>query len=144
MFRRILLCTDGSERSIEAARVAADLARSQTAALSVIHVAPLPSVEEPFPGAPTLPKNAVEAYVNALHAAVMERTLAPIKAAGARCEVIEEAGDPAEAITRTADRQEFDLIIVGSRGLRDDLRAELGSVSHEVIQKAHCPVLVIK
>jgi nucleotide-binding universal stress UspA family protein len=144
MFKKILLCTDGSERSIDAARVAADLAECSKGQLAIIHVASIPVTDEPFPGAPALPKSAIEAYLKAIHVAVFERTLPPVKDARLRFEIIEETGDPGDVISRTADRQEFDLIVMGSRGLRDDKIAALGSVSQEVVQKAHCPVLIVK
>ncbi len=53
MFKKILVCIDGSERSVEAARVGAGLAKVHGAALTLLHVFQLPAFKEPFPGAPT-------------------------------------------------------------------------------------------
>lgn len=52
------------------------------------------------------------------------------------------AGPPAEAIARVAAAREADEIILGSRGF-GRVRALLGSVAHEVLHLAGCPVTVI-
>jgi nucleotide-binding universal stress UspA family protein len=51
-------------------------------------------------------------------------------------------GHPAEAIANVAAARQADEIIVGSRGY-GRARALLGSVSHELIHLARCPVIVI-
>jgi nucleotide-binding universal stress UspA family protein len=56
------------------------------------------------------------------------------------CDVAE--GPAAAAITRAAEVQEADEIIIGSRGV-GRVRALLGSVAHDVIHHAQCPVTVI-
>jgi len=52
------------------------------------------------------------------------------------------AGVPAQAIANVAAAREADEIVVGSRGYGRP-RALLGSVSHELIHLATCPVTVI-
>ncbi|MDQ2904251.1 MAG: universal stress protein [Chloroflexota bacterium] len=37
-----------------------------------------------------------------------------------------------------------DIIVVGTRGLSTLRGAIMGSISHALIEKAHCPVLVVK
>ena len=49
---------------------------------------------------------------------------------------------PADALMSVAGTRGADLIVVGSRGL-GRLRATLGSVSHDVLHRADCPVLVV-
>lgn len=53
-------------------------------------------------------------------------------------------GDPAAQIIEYATENEFDLIVMGSRGLGRVREFFLGSVSHNVVQMAKCPVLIIK
>jgi nucleotide-binding universal stress UspA family protein len=54
-----------------------------------------------------------------------------------------EHGHPDEVITETAKLGEFDIIVIGSRGLgRRDFA--LGSVSSRVAENATCPVLIVK
>lgn len=54
------------------------------------------------------------------------------------------AGDPAKAVLDLADREQPDLIAIGSRGLGDLKALILGSVSHKILQDATCPCAVIK
>ena len=49
---------------------------------------------------------------------------------------------PSEAIVRVAEARDADEIVIGSRGL-GRVRASLGSVSHDVLHRAHVPVVVI-
>ncbi|MGV2947877.1 universal stress protein, partial [Acinetobacter sp. AGC35] len=53
-------------------------------------------------------------------------------------------GSPAEVILKYAKQQEVDVIIIGSRGLGGIREFVLGSVSHNVVQSARIPVLVVK
>jgi nucleotide-binding universal stress UspA family protein len=51
-------------------------------------------------------------------------------------------GLPGPAICRIAEVRGAEAIVVGSRGL-GRVRAVLGSVAHDVLHRARCPVLVI-
>jgi len=53
-------------------------------------------------------------------------------------------GDPAEALLDLAASERADLIVTGSRGFGDIKSILLGSLSHELVQKSPCPVLVTK
>jgi len=144
MFKKILLCSDGSDRSMTAAAAAANLAKTHKAQLTLLHVCQVPSVEAPFPGAPSFCGPAVQAYIRDMHDAVIRRTLPVIERAGMCCDIVEEVGRPAEVIARVANQQEFDLIVVGSRGISSDKAEKLGSVCHRVLHDAFCPVLVVR
>ena len=52
-------------------------------------------------------------------------------------------GDPAEEIVKTAEKEEVDLIILGSGKTRIDKRL-LGSVSEKVIHSTPCTVLLVR
>jgi nucleotide-binding universal stress UspA family protein len=51
-------------------------------------------------------------------------------------------GRPAPSIAGAAETHEADEIVMGSRGV-GRVRALVGSVAHDVIHQAHCPVTVI-
>ncbi|WP_273849991.1 universal stress protein [Guptibacillus spartinae] len=53
-------------------------------------------------------------------------------------------GNPGNEIVEYADENDRDLIIMGSRGLNGIREWFLGSVSHAVLQRSHCPVLIVK
>jgi nucleotide-binding universal stress UspA family protein len=52
--------------------------------------------------------------------------------------------NPAETLVIMAKQENFELIIVGSRGLGRKVSILLGSVSKQVVSNAYCNVLVIK
>ncbi len=52
--------------------------------------------------------------------------------------------NPSRALVNVAMHEDFDLIVVGSRGLGSAASILLGSVSKQVVSKAHCDVLVVK
>ena len=54
-----------------------------------------------------------------------------------------EFGSPSENIVEFAEKGNYDLIIMGSRGLGVVKRLLLGSVSDDVSHKSNCSVLII-
>jgi nucleotide-binding universal stress UspA family protein len=53
-------------------------------------------------------------------------------------------GDPQSDVIDFVKQTKFDLIVIGSRGLRGIKEAFLGSVSNAIVHKSHVPVLVVK
>lgn len=53
-------------------------------------------------------------------------------------------GEPGRTIVDYIRENEIDLAILGSRGLSGLQELFLGSVSHYVVQKSPCPVLIVK
>lgn len=53
-------------------------------------------------------------------------------------------GPPAQTIESFAEENNADIIVMGSRGLGGLKELFLGSVSHHVVQKANCEVLIVK
>lgn len=53
-------------------------------------------------------------------------------------------GVPADEIMKTAQEENVDLIVVGSRGLTEVKAFLLGSVSSKVSHRSKCPILIIK
>lgn len=144
MFKKILLCTDGSDRSLDAARAAAKLAKTHGAALIAFHVGHVPAVEQPFPGAPMLAKPMLDDYLCDLHRAVLTRTVNAVNEYGVYCETRTAIGDPVFEINKLAEAEEVDLIVIGTRGLSPSNAAQMGSVSFGVAHSAQCPVLLVR
>jgi len=67
-----------------------------------------------------------------------------VEAAGVSVVVLLVEGDAADQIVKTAKEGSFDLIVMGARGRSKLSGLILGSVSQDVLKKAHCPVLVTK
>jgi nucleotide-binding universal stress UspA family protein len=51
--------------------------------------------------------------------------------------------EPAKAITETAAREKFDLIVMGTHGRSGLAHLALGSVAERVVRHAPCPVLTV-
>jgi nucleotide-binding universal stress UspA family protein len=136
MSRSIVCGVDDSLGAREAVRVAAWLADRFDLRLIVAHVAQVPAAV----GYDGLGMGAWNGPTDA-DSTLLERL--------ALEEHIPEAeqrfmtGVPAEQLTELADQEDAEMIVVGSRARGAFKTAFLGSVSHEVIGLAHCPVLVV-
>ncbi|WP_458412132.1 universal stress protein [Schinkia sp. CFF1] len=53
-------------------------------------------------------------------------------------------GHPGKLIVDHANQTSCDLIVMGSRGLSGVKEMFLGSTSHYVVQRANCPVFIVK
>lgn len=141
---RVLLATDGSERSIAAARSIAARQWPPDSEFRVISVADIveAGIEPWYTDVALLEElqrlnrqNAQQAIDSALEILTAAR-LAPTKEG--------LTGLPKAAILDDAGRWNADLIIVGSHGRRGVDRVLLGSVSESVAIHAHCSVEVIR
>jgi nucleotide-binding universal stress UspA family protein len=122
---RVLLPTDGSEASLEAARRAMALL-PRTAVVTVL------AVVRADPG---LSRDELDAAGEAM----LDRTVPVVGEAGR----LVDAGDPTDCIIANAEELEADLIVVGSHGRDAVERVIHGSVSEDVVRGARCPVLVV-
>ncbi|MBM2818582.1 MAG: universal stress protein A-like protein isoform [Nitrosarchaeum sp.] len=59
-------------------------------------------------------------------------------------EFILEIGNPANMITEVVNSKDYDLVVLGTRGMSPVKELFLGSVSMKVIHHAKCPVLVVR
>lgn len=53
-------------------------------------------------------------------------------------------GEPGETIVDYTNKNNFDLVVIGSRGLNVFQEMVLGSVSHKVMKRVNCPALIVK
>jgi nucleotide-binding universal stress UspA family protein len=151
----VLLATDGSEPSLEAARLARDLLNPAALAhITILAVVP-PLDTVPFYGAnvgygmydggvlsqetyDAATALAEERAQDALRRTVEElKTTVPVETAVRR-------GSPADEIVRCATEIGAGLIVMGSRGWGEMHAVLLGSVSERVLHAAHCPVLIAR
>jgi nucleotide-binding universal stress UspA family protein len=56
---------------------------------------------------------------------------------------ISAVGNPARTICVTAERDDYDVIVVGRRNLRDTGQMLLGSVAARIVSGASCDVVVV-
>lgn len=142
MYKRILLATDGSECSMNAAEYAIETARQNQAeliALSVTETKALQNlpVEE-------LTRKVTELFRRESEEAVeMVEELASSMEGSVKVRKMILEGPPADTILRVADEEDVDLIVVGASGKHALERFILGSVSEKVVRHSTVPVLVV-
>ena len=139
-FERILVPTDFSEHSLNATRVALDIAQRYGGKVTLVHVDD--PVAYAFPDGYPAPANAREAIRKEVQ---QQLAVAQAEAAlvhpGVETQVLE--GPTAIAICDFA-RNRFDLIVMGTHGRTGVARLLLGSVAEQVVRLAPCPVLTIR
>lgn len=143
LFTKIVAAYDGSKAGKKALDKAIELVKlTPGASLDVLHVFDFPRfyVAEGFAPVPT--------SINQDFYELAERTADEAKEhleeVGVEANVELAQGAPAEVILDYAEKHNNDLIIIGSRGLGGIREFVLGSVSHNVVQHAQIPVLVVK
>jgi len=135
--KKILFPTDFSHTGDAAMKMATSLARDTGASLLIIHV------EEP----PTAYSGG-EMYYGMLEPATheLERMLHKVvpndESVSYEHRLI--TGDPARAITRLAESEGIDLIVMGTHGRTGLSRMAMGSVAEAVVRRATCSVMTYK
>jgi nucleotide-binding universal stress UspA family protein len=141
MFKNILLAVDGSEPSLKAAKMAAEMTRCNPAAVTlriVIAYDPIPT----YLGEPNL-QHAIDMRMKDAEAS-LQQALAIVGDVPAEIHTEILEGPAADAILRVAETRESDLIVMGSRGLGQITGLLLGSQSQKVANNAACPVLIVR
>jgi nucleotide-binding universal stress UspA family protein len=142
----VLIATDGSDVSIDAARRGCVLlAGADDVTLLTVTSDDMAGDDAGGIEGPVLTADE-EAKLQAEELANARAELADTAAALGSTSVTEliEPGDPAEVICRTAKRLGSDVIVVGSHGRTGFGRLFFGSVSEHVVRHAPCPVLVVR
>lgn len=160
MIHHVLVPTDGSEYAERAVRFSAQVAdRRHEAEVTVIYVhlrvQPV-SQERASVEVPGEPRRDVPMFQNEtdaedlVHAQeIVDAAVAEIKSLVTSpdvtvtgCVVVDDRVD--EGVLKVADEIKADIIVMGTRGLSTLRGAIMGSVSHAMIEKASCPVLIVK
>ena len=145
-FRHIAVAYDGSGQARMALDRAIDMALDGPSGLSVVTVYEPVMVWEagPMIGPVMSPEPSGEARKEALNELLQQAVELSRKrgVAEVRGELLQ--GHPADALLSFVEREDVDLIVVGSRGYSATARLLLGSVSDAVVHHAHVAVLVVR
>ncbi|HJW65391.1 MAG TPA: universal stress protein [Candidatus Bathyarchaeia archaeon] len=145
MIKKILVAIDGSEHANRALDFALDVATKYSAKVLLLTV--VPPVFLPVPSLNVMKSQAVAdastELENSFRAALSQTEERAKRLTNLTVFTRLEHGNPDEVIVETAKLGDFDIIVIGSRGLgRRDFA--LGSVSSRVAENATCPVLIVK
>ena len=138
MFNNILLAVDGSEYSHRAIEYAKSLTERYGANLWLVHVFSNTSDllgYEDFEKLYAKRKSAGQAVLDSAKKILGSTTFKVHE------ELLE--GSEAEAILSTAENNQVDLIVMGTRGFGAVKGLLVGSVSRKVIHLSTCPVMVV-
>lgn len=155
LFKKILVPLDGSKHSSKALEIAIRIAKKFDGKITLIHVYSVgvrPVVmHEPTTLTPSwVPVMAPAEFSRVVEASrkaganILADGEKRVEAEGIHVETLLKEGHTVQEILKTAREGEFDLIIMGARGISRIREILLGSVSDGVIRNAPCPVLVTK
>jgi nucleotide-binding universal stress UspA family protein len=126
---KILVPVDGSENAEKVLQQAALLAKKTDAKITLLYV----QESGLFDLRPKVTKGIGDRILSS----------AANQVEGIKVDKKLESGDPAKTIIQTANKGEYDIIVMGSRGLGAIRRFLLGSVSDHVIHYANRSVLIV-
>jgi nucleotide-binding universal stress UspA family protein len=145
MFKHILIPTDGSELSDAAVQQGILFAKSIGAKVTGLCVTPM---DIPFFYQKRMPKEALQESHQRLrkmagtYLSVLARAAGEI---GVAYDLVCENSDfPYDAIIRTAEKNDCDLIMMASHGRRGGKALLLGSETQKVLTHSRIPVLVYR
>jgi nucleotide-binding universal stress UspA family protein len=132
--KRILVAYDGDEPAQRALEQAAELAQAFEAELGVVSVTPwrgVPFANDPFDDAEE-------------HARVLKSAADWLQGRGISARLYSPSGDPGRSVENVADRDGFDTIVVGSRGLGPVERIMHRSVSEYLATNAKATLVIAR
>jgi nucleotide-binding universal stress UspA family protein len=153
MYKKILVAFDGSEPSRNALDHAVSIANQWKAEIRVLSVVPRVMMpvfpDEGFGAAPITAAQDMSDYqdkMKNIYAKSLREAELDIKEAFPDLKVTTQLleGRPSNVIVEEAEKENVDLIVIGSRGLGGITGWILGSTSRHVVESCTRPILVVK
>ncbi len=149
---KILVCVDGSKQSMKAVEEAVKIAGGcNVNEVAIIHVCESKLDWSGIPYEGSVTREDMERFRKSLEQCNYENNEKVLSEAkdifvknNIKVNTIFKEGHPAQAIADVANEEEYDMIVIGSRGLGGLKKLFLGSVSNAVLQEAKTNVLVVK
>ncbi|MCK5310462.1 MAG: universal stress protein [Desulfobacteraceae bacterium] len=136
---KILNPVDGSAHSIRSTEYAIELARLMDADVVLLHCHdrfPIVMAEPNFQKAVNIITKASEELI--------EPFIEMLEQGQVKFEARILEGNPGNKIPEVVKIEKIDLVVMGSRGVTNFTGLLLGSVAHQVLHKAECPVFITK
>ena len=157
MFKKILIPIDGSQQANDALLKGLEIAKIHGSKVEILHVTtfseeytPDMSVNEnTFPQESATPTEWITEYMENIrqnNENMLDSALKYANKFSPSITIITKllTGRAAENILVGAEEGNFDLIVIGCRGLGGFKELVLGSVSHSVVNGSKIPVLIVK
>ncbi|ALX48652.1 universal stress protein [Lentibacillus amyloliquefaciens] len=138
MFHKILIATDGSEHSFRSTQHAIQLAEKFGGTIDIVYVVDGNTAKSDVLNSTN--KYEIEKKRNEKVKAVKQMVLD----ANIECKTHILHGEPGPTVVEFTNDNNFDCVVIGSRGLNKLQTMILGSVSHKVAKRVDCPVLIVK
>lgn len=138
---KILLPIDGSEASFKTAKYAIALANQINASVIILHVITVPDFPRYLKSIDVYyeeVKKEVENWFDMIADFWQSRNLK------IKTKIVTGVFSVVESIVEVADKENVNIIVIGSRGRSQFKKLLLGSVTNGVVTHAKCPVLVVK
>jgi universal stress protein A len=136
IFNRILCPIDFDGNSLDALRLARQIAERDKATLYVLHVVP---PQDPLVmSAPAITQRDEE------HARTELQKVSNAEMKGVDHEVLLRFGHPAEEIVAAETETKADLLVMATHGRTGMSHFILGSVAEKVVRESACPVLTVR
>lgn len=143
MYKRILIATDGSDRSKKAAEEGVELAKAlsaQVVALNVVNEVVVASAVRQL----GVDRKEVESKLKTAGQKAVDEIKKMGDAAGVKVDTVIRIGAPANDVIDVAGAEKADLIVMGSHGESGASKLLIGSVVQKVLYWATIPVLVVR
>ena len=121
MYTSILVGTDGSKTASIAVDRAVEVAAASNAKLTIISVGKEDKAQK-----------------------VVDAEKARVASAGIEIETLALAGDPSVALVEEAEKGDYDLVVVGNKGMTGASRFFLGSVPNKVSHHIPTALLIVR
>lgn len=138
MIKNILVPLDGSKNSIRALKNAIQFAKQTDASITGIFVI------QSFPSEMDVIRTMVEKALSKHYKRFMPIAKTMCTKKGVEFLDVVENGEEGKTIVSFADKNNFDLIVIGSRGMGTLGKLFLGSTSNYVANSSKIPVMIVK
>jgi nucleotide-binding universal stress UspA family protein len=139
MYSNIVIASDGSGPSMNAARIAGEIAKAFSSSVTVVTVAYIPETYKDDMGT-ELREGYLEEWKR-----VLESTAELVTKQGVEPKTTLLRGEnPAKAILDEIEGGAYDLLIVGRTGAGNPASRMMGGVSKKLIEGSNCAVLLVR
>lgn len=140
--KKILVPTDGSHNSKAALKKARDLSVLSGAEVTILTV--VRDLENHLYILENEDKKEIREMLKKQGEETLREGLEVFKNCKGKVETVIVKGDSAQQIIKMVKEGDYDLVVMGSRGLNAISRAMLGSVSNRVLNHVETSVLIVK